>query len=168
MKHTQSRPSSIRPWSIAPLHLSPQEDKFHHSSTFYFHFNTAHSICRCGVYLMNKSTYIILQPGLSSICLSIYMVQYRVLPSSRLISHISDRLTHFSSFTLEQTVPGGEAGHDIRLLQSWLVQGFISMGSFASPSSLKSLQQQIADRGNGWVSFQCGASTCLITQGHIE
>lgn len=42
------------------------------------------------------------------------------------------------------------------------------MGSFPSPSSLKSLQRRIADRGDGWVSFQRGASTCLIIQGHIE
>lgn len=42
-----------------------------------------------------------------SICLSIYTIGCTVSPSSCLHSHISDRLTHFSSFTPEQTVPGG-------------------------------------------------------------
>lgn len=41
-------------------------------------------------------------------------------------------------------------------------------GSFCFPSSPKSLQQRVADRWNGWVSFKRCASTCLIVQGHIE
>lgn len=36
------------------------------------------------------------------------------------------------------------------------------------PSSLKSLRLRRADRGDGWVSFHRGASTCLIIQGHME
>lgn len=115
----------------------------------------------------NKSTYIILLKIelYVSICRCIYDLIYSI---TLLTSHLrqTDPLLLFYP---EQTVPGGEAGRDIRLLQTWLVQDFISMGFFASPSSLKSLQQQqLADRGNGWLSFQRAASTCLIIQGHFE
>lgn len=158
---------------MASPHLLPHEDKFHHSSTDY-HFNTLYStlICKAILYPGNKSTYITL-PRVE-LYLPIYLVYlYDLIYSINqpTYHHSCLRQTDPLLFLLprKQTVPGGEAGHDIRLLQSWLVQESFSMGFFASPSSLKSLQQrQIADRGNGWVSFQHGSSTCLIVQGHIK
>lgn len=115
----------------------------------------------------NKSTYIILLRIELHPTIYIYDSIYSI---TQLTSHLVPlRQTNPLLFRYpEQTVPGGEAGHDRRPLQSWLVQGSISLGSFSSLSSLKSLQRQIADRGNGWVSFQRGASSCLIIQGHIE
>lgn len=118
-------------------------------------------------YSVNKCTYIILPRTELYLSIFLYDLIYSFTQLTTHLSHL--RQTDPLLFLYpEQTVPGGEAGHDIRPLQSWLVQGSISMGSLSSPSSLKSLQWQIADRGNGWVSFQRAASTCLIIQGHIE
>lgn len=184
MKHTQQRPSFMDPEAWLLFIFRPKRINF--------------IIRRLIIILIYYTPYADVEPSqeqihlcntakvwalcIDMLCLSIYIsmpylfisVYYRVLPSFNSSQLTSDRLTHLSSFTLEETVPRGRgeggpaAGHDIRPLQSWLVQGFISMGSFASPSSLKSLRQRIADRGNGWVSFQCDASTCLIIQGHSE
>lgn len=98
-----------------------------------------------------------------------YICLFIVSPNSSQISRVLHRVDPLLFLcSAEQTVPGGKAGCDVRPLQNRLVQGFISPGSSASLSSLKSLQRQTADRGNGWVSFQRGASTCLIIQGHSE